>query len=535
MKTRRSILLAAAACFLGVAPAWAAGEPWRMRLNFALADLPPILLFAALAWTALFLGLAARRLLRPIESPTPRPVALATHLIWMALPALWLAQLLDASAVADKLEALPIAAAWFALALPALLIPPTGRGRKVAIWASLALADIAGGGWLIYRVLHHGSAPHWGWLAAFALILHIAALAPRWGCPFKRVVTVAGVLLLAAQFFRPPAALFDVLTFDAGPVRAMSGVDGPVRHVLFQADGETALVVTEAEPHVLLRVNLADGLPIDRREMPGSAPILNLALNPDGNRAAAVLGGPAPQLLLLDPDLLFTVTELAAELPFTPTAAVLTENRLAVGGDGPAENFLLCDLQIWQANREASFSDICRAVTLPIQRVGSIGLASRRYMAFVAEGGKWLADGWRVQQVSLLHGEIMTRMTFGPSLGQIVHVEGDHSVYTARPDLGLVEVRWGESLDLRGGYLIEPDVRFLAVDFPRFLLLGVSPRTGKLVIEDLRDSRRIAEAPIGSGITALAYDATSGVALIAAARGLVRVNVLELPGIKREY
>lgn len=527
---RRHVL--AAALVVGICrPAVAWAEITSPKFDAVLAAAPPYLAVAAGVWSAFWLAHLVWRLWRCRDNAAICPWTTALiHLFWATLPWLWLCQATDAETLRAKFQTLPVAAVWLALAIPALVLTPRSRAARLARWISLGAGDAVAAVWLIQAGLAGGQALSVVSLALFAVALHAAALLPKFGRTAPRVLGLAGVLWLTAGFFLPPAAILDDISLAAGPVRRLAAEIGAVRHALIDASGQAAFVVTEAEPERLVRIDLNTGARRDALALPG--PILALGMAADRRTLAAAVDHPQTPLFLLDPDLLAVLQSFSGSLPFAARALVVTDDRLAVGGTGAEQNLALCSFVHEKKSDAQPLADSCREIYLPIGSVGSLAAVPARHLLFAAEGPTWLAEGWHVQVVGLVRGEILRRVQLGRSVGQTMYCGNDESLYTARPNLGLVEVRWGESTDVRGGYRVEPGVRFTALDFPRYWLLGTSPTTGRLVVVDLRTSARLADVPIGSGIAGLDYHRPTAVALLGTTRGLVVVNVLELSALK---
>jgi len=318
-------------------------------------------------------------------------------------------------------------------------------------------------------------------------------------------------------------------------VQQLAGVTDPVRTAVIGKGGKHAFLVTETAPRTVQKVSLQTGLVVDRRELKDATEVLLLATDPPREQLVALTTGGDTPLYLLDPDLLFTTVALHGPIGFSPVAMDIAKNHLAVGGEGDGPNLLLCDLNKLGRQPGAPLDQVCRAHELPLERVGSVAIALRRRLLFASEGSRWFADGWRVQQVGLLGGEIIRRAVLGRSVGQIFHNHDNHSIYTARPALGAVDVRFAESLDLRGGYTIEPGFSHFVLDFPRNFLIGANPKTGRVLAVHLEGGRRLANVPIGTGITVFDYDRLSGKAIVGARRGLVRIDVLQLPAFRGQY
>jgi hypothetical protein len=159
-------------------------------------------------------------------------------------------------------------------------------------------------------------------------------------------------------------------------------------------------------------------------------------------------------------------------------------------------------------------------------------IASDRGLAVAAEGGDAFLDGWRLVSIAVTNGYIMRTALVGRSLGEMVYDPPQYSLYLARPARGTVDMFVVDTLSYAYSIPLEPGVEFLAIDSERRLLLAASPQTGRLIVYDLRGRAVAARVAIGAGLVQLDYDQSTATALIAAARGLVLVKLLELPGLE---
>ncbi|MDP8223550.1 MAG: hypothetical protein P9L99_09330 [Candidatus Lernaella stagnicola] len=524
-----------------LAPSAALASPLGMRFNLALADGPKTLTLVVGVWSVCCLLALGRRLwIRHRRDPDERLAATdmlgraAGYAFWALLPWLLLSQLVDRAFFENKLDALPIAVVWALLAGPALALPIVTQRRRVIRWISLGVADIAALTWLLHAFLRQERGPHFFWIAAFAILLHGAAMMPKRGHAVFRLLGLAGLLFFAANLLQPPGALSDLRPLNSTAIRQLSEAGTSPRLAVLTADGSAALIVAEAEPTVLRRVSLSTGKPVDEREFAGDE-IRLVATHPETGDVFVVTDSDTTPVHWLDGDLLFTRAVFHGTLPFAPRAAVLGDSRLAVGGDGEATNLLLCDLRKAADTREVEIADTCAEIAVPLARIGNMVAVPKRRVIFAAEGAKWFADGWRVQQIGLANGEIIRRVTLPRGVGVVAHNELDYSLYTTVAGYGAVDVRYAESLETRGGWRVEPGLNFLRLDPQRSLFVAASTATGTLVVADLTDGKRVAELKIGSGIRGLDYYRKSGTALVAARRGVVVVDILKLPGIRGSY
>jgi len=528
---------------LCLAPAIARAATPLMELQPYLAPAPTYLFYAAIVGAACC-GVAALinlwRVLRGPRRPRQRTRGQAAWrlvgcLAWGAAPFAVLSLLAERERLLSILPSLAIGVAWTVLLLPALTAGAAGRRARWLRLSNLFLADLAAGILLALYFQHTKREVFFAPLIVFTLALHLALLT-GWtarGVRQRRLrwLLLSLLLLFSADFFHPESYPLDRRPLAADPVRQIGRLAGPVRQALLDREGQTAFVLMRRGDRAFYQVRLSDGAILNKTAT--TAPIAALAMDPSRRTLAlAYDGNSAKRLELFDAISLVPQGHFQGGDDFTAQALVVGEHYVALGGEGQKNNLLLCPIQ----DPEPGYLDACKEIATPLARIGALAMAEGRFV-FAAEGERWLADGWEIQAVSLTDGELLHRLALGRSVGEMAYDPAGYRLYVARPDLGQVEICAAERklipvMLMPAAKQREPGWRFPQLDGSRHLLLGASRRTGYLAVYDLKTQRMKARAAIGSGISSLDYDPARGVALVAAERGLVRVNVLELPGMK---
>ncbi len=540
MSRRIFLALLAVACL----PAAVHAEPLLMKAQLALTPLPRVLFFGVRAWVLLAFVLVLVRLWRVVRGP-----AKETHLsrrealwrvlrlvVWAAVPMVAVEFLLNRTALANKLPGLPVAALWTALFLPGLLVPP---GHAKARWlrlGALVAGDLGGASLVLWRTISQGLTPNAWALACFLLLLHAAVIvsfvARGRRFPVTRWAALLLLLFLCSSLFMPPAIAADRQALRRGAVRSVPNQKGPVRSAVFDADGRTALVVFANDPKRIFRIELASGRPqiayaaldsaFTRLERDPRFKIMVAVTDRGFNRRAYLF-----DLVPFEPRGTYDSDE-----PFTVPTLSTSEDHLAFGSAGTDANLRLCPVRKGTGATRWPLPETCRNLRLPLACVGDVLVQRERGLVFAAEGSDGFLDGWRLVEVATTNGYIMRSAIIGRSLGGMVYDPKIYSIYLARPAQGQIDTLVAENLTYQYSIPAEPGVKYLALDEGRRVLLAASPQTGRLLVYDLHRRYAVAHVPIGTGITQLDYHPATATALVAAARGLVTVEISRLPGLE---
>jgi hypothetical protein len=518
-----------------------------MRVHEHLADAPPWLAAASAIWVLFCTLVALSALWRVLRGPrkeshlsrTDAARRALSMIFWGALVALLLRQILDVTWLREKAASLPLVLVWTALAVPALLLRGQTRTAWWVKWASLTVADFVAAAWFVHALLRGGRELQLPWIVGAVIVLHAAvllktnslgrrALVRRWLGLFL-------TLLAGADFFVPAATV-------AGRRPPLPGVVSPVprmtqapQQAFFSADGEFAFVLPERRSPRVWYVQLADGevfVPIENPQQP----IERIAVSPDRRfLALAYTSSSRFRVQTFQTDLFAPHLAYEGGEPMVPTALAMTENHVALGGESRHFNLLLCRLVPTSAATAAPVKNYCEELSLPLSRVSEIAMAPERQLLFAAEGASWLADGWRVQAVSLIRGQLMRRLTAGRGVGGLTYDPTYHALFLTRPRHGAVQTHSSDDFAPLGAFAVDPGAAWAAVDAERHWLLSASPTTGYLTVTDLHWRRPLARVPLGGGIRHLDYHAPSGRVLVSADRGLLVVRLLEISELTKDY
>lgn len=522
-------------------PAVGGAATLLMDLQPFLAPLPNYLGYAAGVFAAFCLAAALCNFWRVLRGPR-RPThlsrgaaawRLAGFLAWGALPfaVLWL--IADRERLLLRLPSLGIGALWTLSLLPALTFGADGRLARWLRLGNLLLTDAAAGVFFAHFIRQMTHEIFFLPLIFFTLVLHVAVLT-GWtvrGARRRHLRWLIFLLLLlfSADFFRPAGTMFHQRDLLIGPVRQIKGIVGPLHQALLDRQGESAFVLLHRGATEFYQVQLSDGA---ASRIATAAPIAALALDPSRRTLAVAYEKESARIVeLFDAVSLTSQGYFQGGGEFTPQALSISDRYVAVGGEGKTSNLLICPT----ATPEPGYLDECKKFKLPLSRIGQLAIAPGRYV-FAAEGERWLADGWSIQVVSLAKGELLHRMALGQTLGEMIYDPLAYHLYVARPALGQVEIcAVDRKLIPRGLAPTENEQelgwRYLRLDDKRNLLIGASRQTGYVVVYNLKTKQVTARLAIGSGISSLDYHPTQSMLLVAADRGLVRINLSELPGM----
>lgn len=519
-----------------------------MKVQQALEPVPQILQVLAFLWALVFFVRAFKPLWRLLRGPRQdghptRKEAAALALgrfVWGALPYVSFALLLTPETMFHRHPAYLIALVWTVLFIPALLWPSGSRKAMIIRLTGMIVADVIGATLLIGQVTDNNFGLNIPLLALFLIVLHASTglgllargrprLATRWAA-------LVLVLLLCAGFLFSPAQMANRHDLSFGAVRQVPGTKGPIVDAVFDQIGRTAFVIFADKPREIFRVTIADG----ETKLLYNTQLQHLsALATDPNRTllvAAANRSSDKRIFLFD------------VFPFSPRGsysggnntialdAAVDENYVLAAGEGEATNFRLCPVKQGSGADSWSSRTTCRELALPLARVGHLQLLSNRSLAIAAEGGSGFSEGWRLFSVALHNGNIMRAELVGRSVGGMAYDPGGYPFYLARPRSGNVEVRTAEKLDVLDRFTVEPGVDLLQLDDKLELLLATSRRTGNFVVVDLKTKRVLVREPVGTGIRSLDYMPAQAKVLIGADRGLIVVNLADLPDLSlRRY
>ena len=524
-------LFLAVCCLPGKA---AAGFPWP-PLPAADDPLRPVGFFAAGLWAAGWLLVALYFLIRPLRRPDRRAIAsFFARLAWGILPLLAAWEIADPDFLANKWLSLRIAACWAPLALLASRFAGSTPGRRILKWSLVGAVDLAALALIALSIRRGNTTLRLEPLILFVLTLHLGVLLPAARASRPSFGYRLGLLLALfafADWFLPPAEFAGRGDLRSGPAQLILRMEEPLRQALFAADGRSAFVLPVKSPREFWQVRLADGDKTVLYRSP-DAPIALAAQNAERSTLALALQqARLDRVLVFAADGFAPLGSLAGDGDFRATAVALTGRYLFLGGSGETENFYQCPPS---QNATGDFPpelSQCQKHFLPLASPSRIDFIKPFSLALVTEGsGRWRAGG-RLILVNVVSGSPLRIADLENELGEWDYDPLNATVFITLPAAGDLLAIDVQNLTRINQVPLLPGAEFIRIDWSRKLLFAASPREGVLAVYRLRTGARLARVEIGPGIRSLDYHQESAAALLATARGLVRVRILELPGV----
>lgn len=524
-------LFLAVCCLPGTA---AAGFPWP-PLPTAGDPLRRYGLFAAGLWAAGWLVAAVDPLVRPFRRPDRRAIVVYFgRLAWGIFPLLAAWQIVDPDFLANKWLSLRIAVVWTILAALASRLAGSTPYRRILKWSLVVAADLAALA-LIAFIVHRGNTTvRLEPLILFVLTLHLGVLLPAAReSRLSRAYRLGWLLALFvfADWFLAPADFAGRGDLRSGPAQLILRMEEPLRQAMFAADGRSAFVLPAKAPREFWQVRLADGDKTVLYRSPDE-PIALAAQNAERSTLALAL-----QQEKLDRVLVFAADgfaprgSIAGDGDFRATAIALTDRYMFLSGAGKIDNFYQCPPSQSAANDFPPNLSQCQKHFLPLADPSRIDFIKPFSLALVAEGnGRWRAGGHLIL-VNVVSGNPLRLADLESELGGWDYDPLNATVFIALPATGGLLAIDGQNLARINQVPLLPGVEFIRIDWSRKLLVAASPREGVLAVHRLRTGAHLARVEIGPGIRSLDYHPESATVLLATARGLVRVRILELPGV----